>query len=247
MLAYQKLKDAGFLHEPVRCLACGWNCLGPPVENAASDVLSVYVQCGRRECRTKNNVVSYGVFRGLRLNCCDLLRAIENYCGQTYMCAPHVATMELATSLLANEIPTTSFKLKDLWHRAGKAVRMSCVLMPAFWAFVRGEASLRWKFCHFVLWRKMVFHQLKTRKKSWTVVCCRESRNLASAFCLPMVRLATRMLWRRSKCVFSIEGQFMRKNNGPWKHAPKQGIPKWPAPCASMLSGNPWRSLYTPV
>jgi len=42
MLAYQKLKDAGFLHEPVRCLACGWNCLGPPVENAASDVLSVY-------------------------------------------------------------------------------------------------------------------------------------------------------------------------------------------------------------
>ena len=114
MLAYQKLKDAGFLHEPVRCLACGWNCLGPPVENAASDVLSVYVQCGRRECRTKNNVVSYGVFRGLRLNCCDLLRAIENYCGQTYMCAPHVATMELATSLLANEIPTTSFKLKDL-------------------------------------------------------------------------------------------------------------------------------------
>lgn len=114
MLAYQKLKDAGFLHEPVRCLACGWNCLGPPVENAASDVLSVYVQCGRRECRTKNNVVSYGVFRGLRLNCCDLLRAIENYCGQTYMRAPHVATMELATSLLANEIPTTSFKLKDL-------------------------------------------------------------------------------------------------------------------------------------
>ena len=95
MLAYQKLKDAGFLHEPVRCLACGWNCLGPPVENAASDVLSVYVQCGRRECRTKNNVVSYGVFRGLRLNCCDLLRAIENYCGQTYMRAPHVATMEL--------------------------------------------------------------------------------------------------------------------------------------------------------
>ena len=58
--------------------------------------------------------VSYGVFRGLRLNCCDLLRAIENYCGQTYMRAPHVATMELATSLLANEIPTTSFKLKDL-------------------------------------------------------------------------------------------------------------------------------------
>ena len=99
MLAYQKLKDAGFLHEPVRCLACEWNCLGPPVENAASDVLSVYVQCGRRECRTKNNVVSYGVFRGLRLNCCNLLRAIENYCGQTYMRAPRVATMELATSL----------------------------------------------------------------------------------------------------------------------------------------------------
>ena len=31
----------------------------PPVENAASDVLSVYVQCGRRECRTKNNVYIY--------------------------------------------------------------------------------------------------------------------------------------------------------------------------------------------
>eukprot|EP00435_Cladocopium_sp_Y103_P014181 s54_g3.t1 len=99
MLAYQKLKDAGFLHEPVRCLACGCQSLGPLVENAASDVLSVYRQCGRRECRSKNNVVSYGVFRGLRLNCCDLLRAIENYCGQTYMRAPHVATMELGTSL----------------------------------------------------------------------------------------------------------------------------------------------------
>ena len=97
MLAYNRLKDAGFLREPIRCLACGWKSVGPPVENAASDVLTLYVQCGRRECRTKNNVVSYGVFRGLRLNCCDLLRAIENYCGQTSMRAPHVATMELAT------------------------------------------------------------------------------------------------------------------------------------------------------
>ena len=99
MMAYEKLKEFGFLHEPRRCLACGCESLCPPVENSASDVLSVYVQHGRRACRCKSNVVSYGVFRGLRLNCCDLLRAIENYCGQTYMRAPHVATMELATSL----------------------------------------------------------------------------------------------------------------------------------------------------
>jgi hypothetical protein len=77
MMAYEKLKEFGFLHEPRRCLACGCESLCPPVGNSASDVLSVYVQCGRRACRCKSNVVSYGVFRGLRLNCCDLLRAVK--------------------------------------------------------------------------------------------------------------------------------------------------------------------------
>lgn len=48
MMAYEKLKEFGFLHEPRRFLACGCESLCPPVENSASDVLSVYVQCGRR-------------------------------------------------------------------------------------------------------------------------------------------------------------------------------------------------------
>ena len=84
LLAYETLLQHGFLHRPTRCLACGCRSLGPPVETGKSKVVTVYVQRGMRKCRTKNHVVSYGIFRGLRVNCSDLLRAIENYCGQSY-------------------------------------------------------------------------------------------------------------------------------------------------------------------
>ena len=40
-MACEKLKEFVFLHEPRRCLACGCQSLGPPVENSASDELNI--------------------------------------------------------------------------------------------------------------------------------------------------------------------------------------------------------------
>ena len=120
LLAYETLLQHGFLHRPTRCLACGCRSLGPPVETDKPKVVTVYVQCGMRKCRTKNHVVSCGIFRGLRVNCSDLLRAIENYCGQSYMHAPHTATMELATGIGRYPCEHIVHSLSALEKDAGK-------------------------------------------------------------------------------------------------------------------------------
>lgn len=65
-----------FVHRPKLCLACGEASLLPAVADTSARIMSVCMQCGKREreCRIQNSVVNYGIFRALLLKCCDLLR-----------------------------------------------------------------------------------------------------------------------------------------------------------------------------
>ena len=97
MQCWEQLKKLGFLNEPTCCLACGRNKLQAAVVDPSSPVVTVYLQCGHRACRSKNHVVNYGVFRGLRVSCEALLAGTVQYCGLPYMKAPNVRTLQMAT------------------------------------------------------------------------------------------------------------------------------------------------------
>ena len=53
-----------FVHRPKLCLACGEASLLPAMADTSARIMSVCMQCGKREreCRIQNSVVNYGIF-----------------------------------------------------------------------------------------------------------------------------------------------------------------------------------------
>ena len=152
-----------FVQKPKKCLICGGSSLERAVarqvqkgikKKQVRKVLSV--RCKSRACRSHNNCVHYGAFRGLRMSTSELLRALHAYSVAPQARAPCARQLERSTGLGRKQLEHVVSTVRTQESAAGQASSQRQVLHGD----LEGDGCClrRWSFfAHSVAWSTCLF------------------------------------------------------------------------------------------